>query len=146
MPRWHHQLETFSALLALCAGNSPITGEFPSQRPVTRGLDVFLMCVWMNDWVNNREAGGLRGHRTHYDVRVMRFVLCLLHHQVLGQWWLCCTIKGHIMALYFIQYNDRCIHIAPIMAVSEQTWHASEGFASGCMYILRLLNTQRGLS
>ena len=38
---WCHQMETFSALLALCAGNSPVTGEFPSQRPVTRRFDVF---------------------------------------------------------------------------------------------------------
>ena len=37
-----HQMETFSALLALCAGNSPATGEFPSQRPVTRSFDVFF--------------------------------------------------------------------------------------------------------
>ena len=41
-PWWRHQMETFSALLALCAGNSPITGEFPSQRPVTRSFDVFF--------------------------------------------------------------------------------------------------------
>ena len=33
---------TFSALLALCVGNSPVTGEFPSQRPVTRSFDVFF--------------------------------------------------------------------------------------------------------
>ena len=33
---WRHQMETFSALLALCAGNSPVTGEFPLQRPVTQ--------------------------------------------------------------------------------------------------------------
>ena len=39
---WRHQMETFSALLALCAGNSPVTGEFPSQRPVTRSIDVFF--------------------------------------------------------------------------------------------------------
>ena len=31
----------FSALLALCAGNSPVTGKFPSQRPVTRSFDLF---------------------------------------------------------------------------------------------------------
>ena len=31
-PWWRHQMETFSALLALCAGNLPVTGEFPSQR------------------------------------------------------------------------------------------------------------------
>ena len=35
-------METFSALLALCAGNSPVTGEFPAQRPVTQSFDVFL--------------------------------------------------------------------------------------------------------
>ena len=39
---WRHQMETFSALLALCAGNSPVTGEFPSQRPVTWCFDVFF--------------------------------------------------------------------------------------------------------
>ena len=39
---WCHQMETFSALLALCAGNSPVTGEFPAQRPVTRSFDVFF--------------------------------------------------------------------------------------------------------
>ena len=39
---WRHQMETFSALLALCAGNSQVTGEFPSQRPVTWRSDVFF--------------------------------------------------------------------------------------------------------
>ena len=37
-----HQMKIFSALLALCAGNSPVTGEFPTQRPVTRSFDVFF--------------------------------------------------------------------------------------------------------
>ena len=35
-------METFSVLLALCAGNSPVTGEFPAQRPETRSFDVFF--------------------------------------------------------------------------------------------------------
>ena len=39
---WRHQMETFSALLAICAGNSPVTGEFPTQRLVTRSFDVFF--------------------------------------------------------------------------------------------------------
>ena len=39
---WCHQMETFSALLAICAGNSPVTGEFPAQRPVTWSFDVFF--------------------------------------------------------------------------------------------------------
>ena len=39
---WRHQMETFSTLLAICAGNSPVTDEFPSQRPVTQSFDVFF--------------------------------------------------------------------------------------------------------
>ena len=37
---WRHQMETFSALLAICAGNTPVTGAFPAQRPVARS------CFW----------------------------------------------------------------------------------------------------
>ena len=56
---------TFSALLALCAGNSPVTGEFPSQMSVTRSFDVFFD-PRLYGWPNNREAGDLRRHRAHY--------------------------------------------------------------------------------
>ena len=42
LPWWRHQMEIFSALLAICAGNSPVTGEFPTQRPVTRSFDVYF--------------------------------------------------------------------------------------------------------
>ena len=68
---WRHQMETFFAWLALCAGNSPVAGEVPSHRPVARSFDVFLICVWTNDWVNNRYASDLRHHLAHYDVTVM---------------------------------------------------------------------------
>ena len=56
-------METFSALLAICAGNSPVPGEFHAQRPVTRSFDVFF-----DLWINNREAGDLRRQRAHFDV------------------------------------------------------------------------------
>ena len=39
---WRHQMETFSALLAICAGNSPVPGEFPARRPVMRSFDVIF--------------------------------------------------------------------------------------------------------
>ena len=43
---WRHQMETFSELLALCAGNSQVTGEFPPRRPVTWSFGVFFhMCL-----------------------------------------------------------------------------------------------------
>ena len=40
-PWWRHQMAPFSALLDICAENSPVIGEFPVQRPVTRSFDVF---------------------------------------------------------------------------------------------------------
>ena len=67
--RWRHKMETFSTLLAIYAGNSPVSGEFPSQRPVTRSFHARI-----NDWVNNREAGDLRCRRAHYDVTVMKHI------------------------------------------------------------------------
>ena len=84
---WRHQMETFSALLALCAGNSPVTGEFPTQRPVTRSFDVFVDLRLNKRLSNNREAGDLRRYRAHYDVIVMELVrfrqpltfLCLIN-------------------------------------------------------------------
>ena len=54
-----HQMETFSVLLAICAGNSPVSSEFPAQRPVTRSFMFSLICARINDWVNNCEAGDL---------------------------------------------------------------------------------------
>ena len=45
--------------------NSPHKGQW-------RGALMFsLICAWRNDWVNNREAGGLKRHRVHCDVIVM---------------------------------------------------------------------------
>ena len=45
--------------------NSPHNGQW------RRALIFSLICVWLNGWVNNREAGDLRRHRAHYDVIVM---------------------------------------------------------------------------
>ena len=72
---WRHPMETFFELLALCAANSPVTGEFPAQRPVTRGFGVSLIWAWINDWANNREAGDLRRHHAHDDVNVMELMI-----------------------------------------------------------------------
>ena len=65
------QIETFSALLALCEGNSLVTGKFPPQRPVTRRFDVSLICAWINGWVNFREGGDLGLCRARYYVILM---------------------------------------------------------------------------
>ena len=54
-----------------CAGNSPVPGEFPAQRPVTRSFDVPWICVGLKGWINNRGAGDFRRYRVHYDVTEM---------------------------------------------------------------------------
>ena len=69
---WRHQMEAFSALLALCAGNSPVTGEFPLKGQWRGALMLSFICARINGWVNNREAGDLRRHRAHYDDIVMK--------------------------------------------------------------------------
>ena len=68
-----HQMENFSALLAICAGNSPVNSLHKGQW---RGALMFsLICTWMNGWVN---SGDLRCHRSHYDVTVMMCSLLLV--------------------------------------------------------------------
>ena len=71
-PWWRHQMETFSALLALCAGNSPPVPVNSPHKGQWRGALMFsFIYAWINDWVNNREAGDLRRQDGHYDVIVM---------------------------------------------------------------------------
>ena len=69
---WRHQMETFSALLAICVGNSPVTGEF---RAWLRALMLPLICAWINGWVYNCEASDFRRHRAHYDVTAMLYLV-----------------------------------------------------------------------
>ena len=59
-------MEIFSALPANCAGNSPVPGEFPTQRPVTRSFDVFFD-LHPNKRLGkpNDEAGDLSRFRAH---------------------------------------------------------------------------------
>ena len=73
-PWWRHQMETFSTLLAICAGNSPVHGEFPTQRPVTRSFDVFfdllsnkrLSKQWRGWWFETQSCPLWR-HRNVYN-------------------------------------------------------------------------------
>ena len=72
-PWLRHQMETISALLTLCVGNSSVTGEFPSQGQWHVALMFSFICAWTNGCANNRDAGDLRHHRAHYDVTVMLY-------------------------------------------------------------------------
>ena len=89
MSWWRHQMETFPHDWPLVRGihRLPVTGEFPSQRPVTRDLMFSLICAWIIGWVNNREAGDLRRHRAHYDVIVMYVSYLLVLRARRGKGW-----------------------------------------------------------
>ena len=71
LPWWRHQIETFPRHWPFVWGihQSPVNS--PHKGQWCGALMFSLICVWMNDWVNNREAGDLRHHRAHYDVTVM---------------------------------------------------------------------------
>ena len=71
---WRHQIDTFSALLALWGVISLHKGQW-------RGALVFsLICAWTNGWANHRDAGDLRRHHTNYDVTLMESVSMSCHH------------------------------------------------------------------
>ena len=64
-------MEAFSALLALCAGNSPVPVNSTHKGQWRGALMFSLICARINDWVNNLEAGDLRRRLGHCDVIVM---------------------------------------------------------------------------
>ena len=65
-------METFFALLAICAGNSPATGEFPTQRPVRSSFDVFFN-LRLIEWLSKQWRGWwFETLSRPYDVTVMR--------------------------------------------------------------------------
>ena len=52
---------------------SPV--NIPHRGQCRRALMFSLICVWINGWVNNREAGDLRCYHAHYDITVMNILI-----------------------------------------------------------------------
>ena len=101
---WRHQMESFSALPALCVGNSPVTGEFPTQRPVTRNVDVFFdLCLnkrlskhsW--GWWFETPSRSLWRHWNDF-------------------WWVCCA-QPHEQALWRLQRGLSLVALGCIWAL-----------------------------
>ena len=70
-----HQMENFPRYWPFVRGihRSPVNS--PHKGQWRAALMFSLICVWINGWINNREAGDLRRNRVHYDVTVMLFNL-----------------------------------------------------------------------
>ena len=97
------KMETFSALLALCAENSPVTGEFPAQRPVTRSFDVFFhLCL--NKRLSKQSWGWwfeTPSHPLwrHCNVMLAIYILFFSAHDCVGH---CDTLLYGTQPTYFI--------------------------------------------
>ena len=104
-------METFSALLAICAGNSPATGEFPTQRRVTRSYDVFLDLhpnerlskQWWGWWFEMPSCPLWR----HCNVmHIFRVLLCMV-------------------VVWKIEYIPRIVYIYTVLLCVAVVWHRS---------------------
>ena len=104
---WRHQMETFSTLLALCVGNSPVTGEFPEQRPVTLSFDVFFD-LHLNKWLSKQLWGWWfetpsRSLWRHYNGI---WELNCLWHGVINQLWFEPMLTVHYGVILFVGYRQ----------------------------------------
>ena len=123
MPWWRHQMETFFALLALCAGNSPVTGEFPAQKPVTRSFDVFLIPAWINGWWFETPSRPLWRHCNAWMVFILPNTGSQhkLDHVVHGGLSTIDQPRGNFSIFYWVYHNLRGSFISMLLN-DEYRW------------------------
>ena len=128
LPWWRHQMESFSALLALCTGNSLVPVNSPHKGQWRGPLMFSLICAWINDWVNNPKAGDLRRYRGHYDVNVMTSWCCgalgktamplySAIHEILFQ-----SIRLHLSFGWFQRWDSSITHARVKYMVESVGW------------------------
>ena len=119
-------METFSALLALCVGNSPASGEFPTQRPVTRSFDVFFD-LRLNKRLSNQSWGWWFETLSsplwrNCNVSVLgqgtsRWFLLRSSRSVCRTWQWLQKVSGHLAALQlFIKHNTLTVCISDTLS------------------------------
>ena len=81
--------------------NSPHKGQW------RRALMLSLICVWINGWLNNREAGDLWRHRVNYDVIVMT---CILMKE---------SVTGHYLHQLMLHFTAMCV----AMLTEQKYWN-----------------------
>ena len=109
---WRHQMETFSALPAICTWNSPVPGEFPAQRPVTRSFDVFFD-LRLNKWLSKQSWSWwfTTLWRPLWRHRNIQLICCiLLHYACETLSWDILYRTVYVFVLFFIQttYTFTC--------------------------------------
>ena len=106
-------METLSSLLAICAGNSLVTGEFPSRRPVMRSFDVFFdLCLneqlskqsW--DWWFEMPSHSLWCHCNDIPLAVACVTLASMLSARLWDFWILCFDNFFVGSLKKLLYKQ----------------------------------------
>ena len=87
-------METFSTLLALYAGNSPVTVEFPAQRPVTWSFDVFFD-LRLNEQLSKQSLGWW-----------FETPLCSLWRHCNEEYWSSSHCIGYATSFMYLVFSD----------------------------------------
>ena len=107
---WRHEMETFLRYWPFVRGICRTLVNFPCKGQWRGALMFSLTCTWINDWVNNSEAGDLRCHCTHYDIIVMDL-----------SYFIACWHKSDIF--HDSQTNMFKINLCPWTDITWVLWH-----------------------
>ena len=121
----------------ICRVTGHLCGEFAGARwiPRTKASDAelwffSLICVWINDWVNNRQAGDLRRHSAHYDVIAMNPMRVDNGHDDVIKW-------------KYFPHNwpfVRGLHRSPVNSPHKGQWRGALRFSLICVWINGWIN------
>ena len=118
---WRHQMETFSALLAISAGNSPVPGEFHAQRPVTRSFGVFFdlrpnkrLSKQSWGWWSETPSSSLWRHRNAIHV-----VQQLMGKVFMTKWNKTLTLPMLKIANYYARQTHEIYQVLPCQWISK---------------------------
>ena len=108
-----------------------------------------LICAWINAWVNNREAGDLRRHRTHYGVIVMKqdihaLMSTMLHVTSFSDIVPMLVHFTNIKWKHFPRYWPfvRGIHRSPVKSPHKGQWGGALVFSLICVWINGWVNNR----
>ena len=138
-------METFSALVALCAGNSPVTGEFPAQRPVTEGFDVFfdlrlnksLRKQSWGRWFETPSRSLLSGVPDFFDRNKILSGYDLSHYQVPH----CIRVFFYFVWFVFIHHNFQFyFKLCTYCNILDVNLSKNLNFVNYLLFYMKLLN------
>ena len=107
-----HKLETFSALLAPCAENSPVNSPHKGQL---HGALIFFFDLRLNKWLSIQSER----HRAHYDVTVMAYLMA--SHYLSQEWFIIYTKNVYIPSKHIAQCES-CHFFSKHIQISIPSW------------------------